>query len=317
MKDHSSNTAMLARGGPSMAGGTPHEPAAAPPAAERGDIGLLNAMTVDVEDYFHVQALADVISRDSWEAIPARVERNTERLLQVFADAGVTATFFTLAWVAKRHPRLIQRITGEGHELASHGYDHRRADTQTPDEFRSDIVLSKTILEDIGGTRVSGYRAATFSIGERNQWAYEILAEAGYRYSSSTFPIRHDLYGNPEAQRAPFRSIPSGMTEIPLTTVRVFGRNFPCAGGGYFRLLPYPLSRWAMRRVGRCDRTPCIFYTHPWELDPDQPRQKAASWKSRFRHYHNLRATEGRLRRLLGDFAWGRMDKAFAHVIDD
>jgi polysaccharide deacetylase family protein (PEP-CTERM system associated) len=280
-----------------------------------GPARVVNAMTVDVEDYFQVQAFADVIARDDWDAMPRRVERNTDRLLEIFAATGVKATFFTLGWVAERHPDLIRRIVAGGHELASHGYSHRRADEQTPDEFRADVTRTKAILEDAGGSEVRGYRAATFSIGSRNLWAFEVLAETGYAYSSSVFPIAHDLYGMPQASRTPFRDARSGLMEIPLTTVRCLGRNLPCSGGGYFRLLPYALSRWAMRRVNRVEQAPCVFYMHPWEIDPDQPRQHRASRKSRLRHYTNLGATEGRLKRLLGDFAWGRMDQAFARVL--
>ncbi|HUZ73892.1 MAG TPA: XrtA system polysaccharide deacetylase [Stellaceae bacterium] len=290
-------------------------PAAAPAAAVQRGTGLLNAMTVDVEDYFQVQAFADVIARDAWETLPRRVERNTDRLLDIFAAAGVKATFFTLGWVAERHPRLVRRIVAEGHELASHGYAHQRADGQTAAEFRADVVRTKAILEDQGGTAVQGYRAPTFSIGPRNRWAFEVLAEAGYRYSSSVNPIAHDLYGVPNGPRAPFREERSGLLEIPLTTLRLFGRNFPCAGGGYFRLLPYAISWRAMQHVNRADGLPCAFYLHPWEIDPDQPRQNNASWKSRFRHYVNLARTEARLQRLLTDLSWGRMDAAFASAL--
>jgi polysaccharide deacetylase family protein (PEP-CTERM system associated) len=276
---------------------------------------ILNALTVDVEDYFQVQAFADVVSRDDWETLPRRVEGNTNKLLDIFAEAGVQATFFTLGWVAERHPRLIRRIVSEGHELASHGYNHRRADTQTRREFHDDVAKAKAILEDTGGTGVRGYRAATFSIGPSNWWAFEVLAETGHDYSSSIYPIAHDLYGMPECSRTAFREQHSGMMEIPLTTVRLFGRNFPCSGGGYFRLLPYGLTTRAMRRVNRVDGLPCIFYMHPWEIDPGQPRQHQASLKSRLRHYTNLGATEGRLRRLLREFRWGRMDEAFADAM--
>jgi polysaccharide deacetylase family protein (PEP-CTERM system associated) len=262
-----------------------------------------------------VQAFAGIIPRAAWETLPRRVEHNTNRLLDIFAEGRTKATFFTLGWVAERHPGLVRRITAEGHELASHGLSHTRADTQTPAEFLADVSTAKAILEDIGGTAVRGYRAATFSIGPGNWWAFEKLAEAGYAYSSSIYPIAHDLYGMPNGSRTAFRDERSGLLEIPLTTVRCFGRNFPCSGGGYFRLLPYALSRWAMRRVIRTDGMPCVFYMHPWEIDPDQPRQAHAPWKSRLRHYTNLAATEGRLRRLLGEFAWGRMDAAFADVL--
>jgi polysaccharide deacetylase family protein (PEP-CTERM system associated) len=289
---------------------TPGAPAAAP------DPRILNALTIDVEDYFQVQAFDGVIARAAWDSLPRRVERNTDRLLDLFAESGTKATFFTLGWVAERHPRLVRRMVDEGHEVASHGFEHRRADSQTADEFRADIVKTKRLLEDVGGAPVRGYRAATFSIGPKNWWAYTVLAEAGYAYSSSLFPIAHDLYGTPDASRAPFREQRSGLAELPLTTARILGRNFPCSGGGYFRLLPYAVSRWAMRRVNRTDGMACIFYLHPWEIDPEQPHQERAPLKSRFRHYTNLAATEGRLRRLLRDFRWGRIDRAFAGLID-
>jgi polysaccharide deacetylase family protein (PEP-CTERM system associated) len=276
---------------------------------------LLNAMTIDVEDYFQVQAFADVISRDAWDTLPPRVERNTLRLLDILAASGSKATFFKLGWVAERHPQLVRRIVAEGHELASHGFGHRRVNEQTPAEFRADVTRTKRMLEDTGGTAVHGYRAPTFSIGPKNRWAFDVLAEAGYAYSSSVYPIAHDLYGSPDSPRTPYREERSGIIEIPLSTVRLFGRNFPCSGGGYFRLLPYALSRRAIRHVNRTDGTPCIFYLHPWEIDPEQPRQERASWKARFRHYTNLARTEQRLRRLLGDFAWGRMDQAFAREL--
>ena len=276
---------------------------------------ILNALTIDVEDYFQVQAFADVVSRDDWETLPRRVEHNTNKLLDIFAEARVSATFFTLGWVAERHPRLVRRIVSEGHELASHGYSHRRADSQTRREFHDDVAKAKAILEDVGGTTIRGYRAATFSIGPANWWAFEVLAETGHDYSSSIYPIAHDLYGMPECSRMAFREQRSGMIEIPLTTVRLFGRNFPCSGGGYFRLLPYGLTTRAMRRVNRVDGLPCIFYMHPWEIDPEQPRHHEAPLKSRLRHYTNLGATEGRLRRLLREFRWGRMDEAFADVM--
>ena len=277
---------------------------------------IVNAMTVDVEDYFHVQAFANVIDRRDWESLPRRVERNTEQLLDEFAEAGVRATFFTLGWVAERHPALVRRIVEQGHELASHGYAHIRADQQSPAEFRADVRLAKKLLEEAGGAAVRGYRAATFSIGKKNWWAFEVLGEEGYAYSSSIFPVRHDLYGMPDAPRGPFRLETAPVTELPLTTVSVLGRNLPCAGGGYFRLLPYRYSQWAMRRVNRNDEMPCIFYLHPWEIDPGQPRQTQAPLKSRLRHYTNLSRTRGRLRRVLREFRWGRMDEAFRDELE-
>jgi polysaccharide deacetylase family protein (PEP-CTERM system associated) len=215
-----------------------------------------------------------------------------------------------LGWVAQRHPEIVRRIVAEGHELASHGSDHYRADRQGRDEFRTDVRRCKALLEDIGGAPVQGYRAPTFSIGAGNPWVHAVLAEEGYRYSSSVYPIAHDLYGVPDAPRHPFCPQP-GFVEIPLTTVRLFGRNLPTAGGGYFRLLPYRLTRWALRRAHQDLRIPSVFYIHPWEIDPDQPRQARAPRLSRFRHYLNLGRTEGRLRRLLRDFNWSRMDRVF------
>ena len=274
-----------------------------------------NAMTVDVEDYFQTQAFAGCVDRATWDGFPSRVEANTDRILAQFAAAGIQATFFTLGWVAERHPALIRRIVAAGHELASHGWDHTRADAQDPATFRADISRAKRMLEDTGGVAVQGYRAATFSIGARNPWAFAILEKEGYRYSSSVNPIRHDLYGMPDAPRTPFRPEGTGLWELPMTTIRLAGRNLPCAGGGYFRLLPYPLFRLALGHVTRTEARPGIFYFHPWEVDPGQPHIPGAGWKSRFRHYTNLRRMSGRLDRLLADFAWDRMDRVFAELL--
>ena len=271
----------------------------------------VNAMSVDVEDYFQVQAFAGTIDRKDWDALPCRVERNVDRLLGIFDEAGVSATFFTLGWVAERYPAVIRRIVAGGHELASHGWDHTRADAQEPVAFRADVARTKKLLEDIGGVEVVGYRAATFSIGPANYWAFGVLGEEGYKYSSSLYPVKHDLYGDTSVSRTPFHPDGLPILEAPMTTVQYFGRNFPCSGGGYFRLLPYWLSRMNMRRVNRHDRQPCIFYFHPWEIDPGQPRQDKVGAKSRFRHYTNLGRMEGRLKRLLKDFAWDRMDRVF------
>ena len=276
---------------------------------------IRNAMTVDVEDYFQVQTFTGCIPRASWDAIPPRVEANVERVLAHFAAAGVTGTFFTLGWIAERHPALIRRIVAAGHELASHGYDHTRADAQDPASFRADIGRTRRLLEDIGGVPVAGYRAATFSIGARNPWAFAALEAEGYRYSSSVNPIRHDLYGMPDAPRVPFRPDHVMLWEIPMTTVRVFGRNLPCSGGGFFRLLPYPAFHAGLAWVNRHESRPGIFYFHPWEVDPDQPRIAGADRKSRFRHYTNLARMGGRLDRLLADFSWGRMDQVFASLL--
>ena len=290
------------------------EAAAAWPAEEASRkwtcCGFANAMTIDVEDYFQVEAFASIIDRSDWESLPRRVERNTERLLQILTESGVEATFFILGWVAARHPQLVRRVVAEGHELASHGFGHLRADRQSPEEFRDDVRRAKRVLEDLGGAPVHGYRAPTFSIGGGSKWAHTILAEEGYSYSSSVYPVKHDLYGTPEAPRTPFSPVP-GMLEIPLTSVRMLGVDMPASGGGYFRLLPYPVTRGLLNRARRLNRSPAVFYLHPWEIDPEQPRQQSAPWKSRFRHYLNLNRTEPRLRRLLRDFTWTRMDRLF------
>jgi len=273
---------------------------------------IRNAMTVDVEDYLHVSAFEKHIHRDDWDSLPCRVERNTERILDIFAEANVKSTFFMLGWVAERYPDLVRRIVAEGHELASHGYSHVRVTEQTPHVFREDVIRNKQLLEDMGGVAVQGYRAASYSIGAKNLWALDVLQDTGHVYSSSIYPIRHDLYGMPEAPRFPF--LPNGaggLLEIPVTTVELLNKKWPCGGGGYFRLLPYALSRWAMRRVNHADAKPCVFYFHPWEIDPEQPRQHGIGIKTRFRHYVNLARTEGRLRRLLRDFHWDRMDRVF------
>lgn len=274
---------------------------------------VVNAMSVDVEEHFQVQALSGQVPRASWDHKTSRVEVSTGRVLDLFAAQGVTATFFVLGWVAERHPLLVRRIVADGHELASHGYEHIRADAQSPAEFRADVSRAKKILEDIGGVAVRGYRAATFSIGRRNLWAFDVLAEEGYAYSSSVNPIRHDLYGMEEAPRFPFRPSPEGdFTEVPISTFRLGDRNLPCGGGGFFRLLPYAYSRWGIARVNRSERRATVFYFHPWEVDPDQPREPSLAWKARFRHYVNLARMEERLRRLLRDFAWGRIDRVFS-----
>ncbi len=269
-------------------------------------------MTVDVEDYFQVEAFSHQIDRSDWMDYEGRIERNVDRLLQQFSDHNARGTFFTLGWTAERYPALIKRIIAAGHELASHGYDHTRVDRQSPDKFRLDVRKTKQILEDLGGVEVRGYRAASFSVSNKTPWVFQILADEGYRYSSSIYPIHHDLYGMPSAPR--FAYTPdenSEFLEVPITTISILNRKLPCGGGGYFRLYPYAFSRWAMRRVNRKDRRPCVFYLHPWEIDPDQPRMPNLSPKTRFRHYLNLRRMEDRLHRLLRDFAWDRMDRIF------
>lgn len=284
--------------------------------SRRGEFGvnghpLRHAMTVDVEDFFQVQAFANQVARSDWDRFPCRVEANTEKILLLFSDYGVKATFFTLGWIAQRYPQLIHRIVSEGHELASHGFAHYRVSDQTADEFRRDISRTKGLLEDCGQVAVNGYRAASFSISTKTLWALDILADEGYRYSSSVYPIRHDLYGMPEAPRFCFRPGTGEFLEIPLTTVSVSGRNFPASGGGYFRLLPYFVSRRALNRVATREHQPCVFYFHPWEIDPAQPRIARAPLKSRLRHYVNLHSMEHKLRRLVNDFSWTRMDRVF------
>jgi len=284
---------------------------AARPAPAPGE-RIRNAMTCDVEDYFQVSAFAPFIDRASWPDRECRVEANIDRVLGVFSAGGVKATFFTLGWIAERYPEMVKRIVAEGHELASHGYGHLRASDQTRAEFDQDIRSSKALLEDLGGHAVVGYRAPSFSIGEDNLWALEALAEAGYRYSSSIYPIQHDHYGMPSAPRFAFYpNGPDGLLEVPITTAMLMGKKLPAGGGGYFRLLPYAISKWMMEKVNREDREPTLFYFHPWELDPGQPRPAGLSAKSRFRHYINIDRMESRLAALTRDFAWDRMDRIF------
>lgn len=278
---------------------------------------MINAMTVDVEDYFQVSAFEGVVRREQWEQIPCRVEANVDRILALFAEHNVKATFFTLGWIAERYPQLIHNIVAQGHELASHGWEHTRVIRQTPAQFRSDIRKTKTLLEDLSGQAVLGYRAASYSINQRNLWALDELADAGYQYSSSIVPIRHDLYGMPDASRFAFRTASRNFLEIPISTVPVAGRNVNCGGGGWFRLFPYAFSRWAIRSVNETESQPCIFYFHPWEIDDQQPRIAGASAKTRFRHYLNLNKTYARLERLLTDFHWSRMDRIFLAAAAD
>jgi len=273
---------------------------------------IRNAMTIDVEDYFQVSAFAPYIARERWEFIPCRVESNVDRILALLNEEGAKATFFTLGWIADRYPAMITRIVSNGHELASHGWGHHRVSDQNPHEFHEDITRSKAILEDISGQAVLGYRAPSFSIGRHNQWALDVLEKAGYRYSSSIYPVRHDHYGIPDAPR--FAYYPRGagsLLELPITTIRLFRQNIPAGGGGYFRLWPYPVSRWFLKRLNQLERRSAIFYFHPWEIDHQQPRQKAIGMKTRFRHYYNLHRMEGRIRALIRDFKWDRMDQVF------
>lgn len=271
---------------------------------------ITNALTIDVEDYFQVSAMAPYIRRSEWDSRECRVERNVDRILAMLARQDTRATFFTLGWVAERYPQLVRQIVDQGHELASHGYGHERASDLSRADFRDDIVRAKGLLEDIGGVAVQGYRAPSFSIGSGNLWAFDSLLEAGYRYSSSIYPIKHDHYGMPDAPRFA-HAVADGLIEIPVTTLRLRGRNLPSSGGGYFRLLPYALSRWMIGRVNADDRKPAIFYFHPWEIDHGQPRVAGIDLKTRFRHYVNIGRMEHRLEVLLQDFRWGRMDDIF------
>jgi polysaccharide deacetylase family protein (PEP-CTERM system associated) len=274
---------------------------------------ITNALSFDVEDYFQVQALAEACDRAHWDRFEPRVDRNTNILLDLLAERDVKATFFTLSWVAERFPSIVRRVVAEGHELASHGYAHYRVDGQTPEQFRADIARAKKTLEDLGGVLVKGYRAATFSVGARTPWAFKVLEEEGYHYSSSIYPVAHDNYSNPGAPRFAYR--PPGterLWEYPISTLRLAGRNIPCGGGGYFRFAPYVLFSLAIAHINRSERRPAVFYLHPWEVDPDQPRPPGVRLKSRLRHYMNLARTAPRLARLLRDFRWDRIDRVFS-----
>ena len=272
---------------------------------------ITNAMSVDVEDYFQVSAFENHIPRKDWDSLQCRVEHNVNRILDIFASKNVHATFFTLGWVAKRYPELVKRIVNEGHELASHGYSHKRVMQQSPQEFREDIIQAKSLLEDISGIEVKGYRAPSYSIGRKNMWALDLLYETGHRYSSSIYPIKHDLYGIPDAPRFAHYYCDGKLLEIPITTIEFWGKKIPCGGGGFFRLYPYALSRWAINRVNLIDQKPAVFYFHPWEIDPQQPRQTQANIKSKFRHYLNLERMENRIMRLLTDFNWAPMNQIY------
>lgn len=270
---------------------------------------LRNAMSVDVEDYFQVSAFEPYVARDDWDRRECRVERNVDRILELFDGHGVKSTFFTLGWIAERYPAMVRRMVDEGHEVASHGWSHVRVTQQDQEAFKKDVVQTKALLEDVTGREVIGYRAASYSIGAGNLWALDVLKATGHKYSSSIYPIKHDLYGMPDAPRFAFQPFDDEFFEFPVTTVNVGGKNLPCGGGGWFRLVPYAGMRWAIRRVNREDRQAAIFYFHPWEIDPQQPRQEGLDSKTRFRHYLNLDRMASRLDRLLGDFAWGRMDQ--------
>ncbi|MFT5312733.1 MAG: polysaccharide deacetylase family protein (PEP-CTERM system associated) [Paraglaciecola sp.] len=266
----------------------------------------LNAMTVDVEDFFQVSAFESIISPEQWQEYQPRVDHNTRRLLDLFAEKGVKSTFFVLGWVAERYPELIKEIHKQGHEVASHGYAHRRATEQTPEVFRQDVQRSRDHLEDLLGEKLSGYRAPSFSIGYDSEWAFEVLADLGFKYSSSTYPVKHDLYGTPDWPRFAYTR-PEGIVEIPIPTLKIMGKQIPIGGGGYFRLYPYKVTEKLVKKYLKDEKQPYSFYFHPWEIDADQPRLKHAPLKSRFRHYVNLHRTEGKLIRLLEDFSWSTM----------
>jgi len=290
---------------PAMCGG-----ARTPPDA-MAEPQILNALSVDVEDWFQVGAFEKVIDRACWDSLEARVEANTDRVLALFGEAGVRGTFFTLGWVAERNPSLIRRVVDAGHEIASHGWDHKRVFTLTPDEFRDDLRRARETLEDVAGQAVTGYRAPSFSIDKRTPWAHAVLAEAGYRYSSSVAPLRHDHYGWPEAPRYAFRPIADAeLIELPVTVAR-FGSRSIATGGGFFRLFPRQLTDFAVRQVNGEGR-PATFYFHPWEIDPGQPRVANAPLKSKLRHYSRLDAMAGKLRRLCATHRWDRYDRVAA-----
>ncbi len=274
---------------------------------------IANAMTVDVEDYFQVSAFEPIIDRSQWDSLQHRVENNTQRILALFAQNEIKATFFTLGWVAERYPQLVKQIVEQGHELACHGYQHTRVTQQTPEQFRDDVRRAKTMLEDIAGVDVKGYRAASYSITQDNQqWAHEILADVGFQYSSSVYPVKHDLYGIPDAPRYVYQPLAGNtLKEVPITTLNIRGKNMPCGGGGFFRFYPYAFSRWALRTINQKEKQAAIFYFHPWEIDPEQPRQRNISLKTRFRHYLNLGQMQPRLERLLNDFHWDTMENIF------
>ena len=270
---------------------------------------VVNGLSVDVEDWFQVGAFEGVIDRSNWDGLSDRVERNCSAILDMFAAADVKATFFTLGWVAQRHGGLMRRIVEAGHELASHGWDHERVFRLDQTSFTADLERSRKVLEDAAGVQITGYRAPSFSIDQRTPWAYMALAEQGFVYSSSVAPISHDHYGWPEAPRFAFKPLPwSDLVEIPVTTAHFAGRRLAAGGGGFFRVLPYGFSRWAIRQVNTRDQRPAVFYFHPWEIDPDQPRVSGAALRSRVRHYTNLGVMAAKLEQLVREFEWGRMD---------
>lgn len=276
---------------------------------------IANAITVDVEDYFQVSAFEKYIEKEKWKDIPGRVDLNINRILDLFDEFDVKGTFFVLGWIAERHPGIVSSIAKRGHEVASHGYNHTRIIHQSPEEFEADISKTKSILEDLIGTEVIGYRAASFSISDNNHWAHIKIEEAGYKYSSSIYPIKHDLYGIPNAPRFPYKPDKTGLVEIPISTYKFLNYRVPCGGGGYFRLFPFLLSKYMINGVNSREKRPCVFYFHPWELDPEQPRVNGLDIKTRFRHYKNLDRMQSKLKTLLKTFSWGRMDYIFGSYI--
>lgn len=270
---------------------------------------ITNGLSVDVEDWFQVGAFETVIEKDNWSGLADRVDRNVREILDLFDEVQAKATFFTLGWVAQRHGALLREIAARGHEVASHGWDHQRVHRMDRAQFAEDIARARKVLEDESGQRVTGYRAPSFSIDRRTPWAFMELAEQGYAYSSSVAPVAHDHYGWADAPRFAFKPLPwADLVEIPVTTAMFAGKRLAAGGGGFFRVLPYAFSRWAIRQVNRQDARPAIFYFHPWEIDPGQPRVAGAPLKSRLRHYTNLEKMAPKLRQLVHDFAWGRMD---------
>lgn len=275
---------------------------------------MLNALSVDIEDWFQVGAFEKTIRREDWDGLECRVETNTNVVLDLFAAADVKATFFTLGWVASRYPSLMRRIVDAGHEVASHGWDHVRVFTMTADQFAHDLDRTRKTLEDTTGVKVTGYRAPSFSIDKRTPWAHQVLADAGYTYSSSVAPVVHDHYGWPEAPRFAFRPVAgSDLIELPVTTAKFAGRTLAAGGGGFFRLLPFAFSRWAFTQVNNAGH-PGIFYFHPWEIDRDQPRVANAPMRSKFRHYTNLDVMASKLNRIMAAFDWGRVDAVARHA---
>ncbi len=274
---------------------------------------MRNALSIDVEDWFQVGAFESVIDRNSWSDLECRVEKNSETVLAMLDEFGVKATFFTLGWVAERYPSLLRKIADAGHEIASHGYGHDRVFTFTPAQFASDLDRSRKLIEDASGALVSGYRAPSFSIDARTPWAHEILAAQGYSYSSSVAPIKHDHYGWADAPRFAFHPVAgSDFVEIPVTTAMLGSKRLAAGGGGFFRMLPYRFSHWAIHQVNERENKPAIIYFHPWEIDPDQPRVVHAPIRSKLRHYSRLGAMAGKLKRLMGDFQWDRLDTIVA-----